>query len=131
MNVASALISRLHKESMRHRFPAYVLVDRRGRLTAWGGALATYGIGDLHHGEPAATQIVLLEGLLPLGREPVLLPCVTLESGVATDVHLLPGKRGDWVLLLDARTDEASRRIGQQQRYDHALRCRAMARPPR
>lgn len=85
---------------------AYLFVGKDGCLSSWGGKLNQYGIANLHQGEDASQQILLLEGLLPLDDFPLYLPCVKTEHGVCADVHLFPEKEGDWVLLLDATWDE-------------------------
>ena len=85
---------------------AYLFVGKDGCLSSWGGKLNEYGIANLHQGEDASQQILLLEGLLPLDGFPLFLPCVKTERGVCADVHLFPEKEGDWVLLLDATWDE-------------------------
>ncbi len=85
---------------------AYLFVDKDGCLSSWGGKLNVYGIGNLQQGEDASQQIIFLEGLLPLDDMPFFLPCVKTNNGMCADIHLLPDKEGDWVLLLDATWDE-------------------------
>ena len=85
---------------------AYLFVDKDGCLSNWGGKLTTYGIDNLQQGDDASQQIIFLEGLLPLDDVPLFLPCVKTTNGMCADIHLLPDREGDWILLLDATWDE-------------------------
>jgi hypothetical protein len=40
----------VHKRLLAPRAPAYLLIRQDGRLAAWGGELAMYGITDLQPG---------------------------------------------------------------------------------
>jgi signal transduction histidine kinase len=103
------------------RSPAYLVVDKRGRLRGWGGNLSTYGITRLRRGAAVAGKAHFLEGLLPLDDSPMYFPCVETASGTFADIHLFPGDERDWVLLLDATTDEVQRRLLQQKANDLSL----------
>lgn len=85
---------------------AYILVDKHGCLSSWGGKLAVYGVSNLQQGEDASQKIFFLEGLLPLDDLPLFLPCVKTNCGICADIHLFPEEEGDWVLLMDATWDE-------------------------
>lgn len=84
---------------------AYLLVNKDGSLLSWGGKLAEYGITNLRKGENAKEQVVFLEGLLPLDNTSLFLPFVQTEYGSCVDVHILPTKEVDWVLMLDSSCD--------------------------
>jgi signal transduction histidine kinase len=103
------------------RSPAYLVVDKRGRLRAWGGNLFTYGIAHPRKGTPVTRSVYFLEGLLPLDDSPLYLPCVETASGIFADIHIFPGDERDWVLLLDATDDEVQRRILQQKANEFSL----------
>ncbi len=94
---------------------AYLFVGKDGCLISWGGDLTEYGVSNLKRGEDASQQIFFLEGLLPLDGFPLFLPCVKTNNGICADVHLVPEKDGDWVLLLDATWDEIQIFKVQQQ----------------
>jgi signal transduction histidine kinase len=103
------------------RSPAYLVVDKGGRLRDWGGKLSTYGITHLQQGSVVAEHVHILEGLLPLDDSPMSFPCVETASGTFADIHIFPGDERDWVLLLDATADEAQRRLLQQKAHDLSL----------
>lgn len=111
----------IHTLTVENLFPAYLLVEKDGRLFSWGGNLATYGVTNLQKGEYVGEQVVFLEGLLPLDGSPMFLPCIKTKDGLAADVHLFSGDEGDWVLLLDATLDESQRRLIQQKSNDLRL----------
>ncbi|QMS91452.1 hypothetical protein HUN01_29070 [Nostoc edaphicum CCNP1411] len=84
---------------------AYLLVNKDGSLVSWGGKLAEYGITNLRKGENAKEQVIFLEGLLPLNNASLFIPFVQTEHGSCIDVHILPTKEVDWVLMLDSSCD--------------------------
>jgi signal transduction histidine kinase len=98
-----------------------MMVDKAGRLCAWGGHLSTYGITHLRKGRPVSRSIYLLEGLLPPDESPLYLPCVETPSGIFADIHIFPAGDRDWVLLLDATDDEVQRRLLQQKGNEFSL----------
>jgi signal transduction histidine kinase len=101
--------------------PAYLVVDKGGRLRDWGGKLSMYGITRLRKGGAIAAKVYFLAGLLPLDGAPVYLPCVETASGTFADIHIFPGDERDWVLLLDATAAEMQRRLLQQRANDFSL----------
>jgi signal transduction histidine kinase len=103
------------------RSPGYLLVDKQGRLQEWGGALSAYGLRDLRAGAPIQGQVDFLVGLLPAVDTPLYCPCVEMDSGLFTDIHVFPGDRGDWVLLLDVSADAQQRHRWQQRIHDLSL----------
>ena len=100
---------------------AYLLVKKDGCLSAWGGELAKYGVTSLQKGENIKEQVFFLEGLLPLDDFPIFLPLVKTEYGICADVHLFPSEEGDWVLLLDATSNEKHYSLIQQQANEFSL----------
>lgn len=101
--------------------PAYLLVDKTGHLTDWGGELAAYGVADLHTGQDIAQHFPLLEGLLPLDDLPLLLPCIEMDTGRSANLHLFSTEEGDWVVLLDVTSEVTQRRLLQQKLNDLSL----------
>lgn len=101
--------------------PAYLLVDKTGVLTSWGGRLDNYGVQHLKSGEPINEQLYFLEGLLPLEQEQLMLPCMQTDSGRPADLHLFSTPEGDCVLLLDATTKEQQQRSMQQKGNELSL----------
>ena len=47
----------VHKRLLAPRAPAYLLIRQDGRLAAWGGELAMYGITDLQPGSTVEQQV--------------------------------------------------------------------------
>ena len=72
------------------RSPAYLVVDKGGRLRDWGGKLSTYGITRLRKGAAITGGVHCLEGLLPLDDSPMYVPCVETASGMFADIHIFP-----------------------------------------
>lgn len=70
-----------------------------------GGDLPRYGLEELRPGQWVAQHLVCLEGLLPLGLEPIVLASVSVLPGLHADIHLFPRDEGDWVLLLDVTAE--------------------------
>jgi hypothetical protein len=100
---------------------AYLLVNKDGCLSAWGGKLAAYGVQNLQKDESVGQQVFFLEGLLPLDDFPLFLPRIKTEYGICADVHLFPSEEGDWVLLLDATLEEMQLSLIQQQTNNSIL----------
>jgi hypothetical protein len=100
---------------------AYLLVNKDGSLLAWGGKLAEYGITNLCKGENAKEQVFFLEGLLPLDDASLFIPFIQTEYGSCVDVHILPTKEGDLVLLLDSSCDRNYLLPIQQKANDFRL----------
>ena len=74
--------------------PGYLLVDKQGCLQEWGGSLAAYGLGDLRAGAPIQGQVDFLVGLLPGVDTPLYCPCVKMDCGLFTDIHVFPRDGG-------------------------------------
>ncbi|GJL64390.1 MAG: hypothetical protein NPIRA04_30440 [Nitrospirales bacterium] len=94
------------------RFPGYFYVSQDCHVLEAGGALGHYGLQSCKKGQTITEYVCFLHGLLPLNGELVVIPFVQFDAKHFLDLHLLPGKSGDWVLLLDA-TEMA---IQQQRR---------------
>jgi signal transduction histidine kinase len=106
---------------VEYRLPAYMLVDKEGRLVDWGGRLELYGISQLCKGDQITERVYFLEGLLPVENSPIYLPYIKTESGLVADLHLFSDSSGDWALLLDATEDARQRQIMQQKGNELSL----------
>lgn len=122
------ILNYLHTLTIENRSLAYLLVEKTGRLSNWGGKLTAYGITNLQKGQYVALQILFLEGLLPADDAPIFLPCIKTGDGRSADIHIFPGDEGDWVLLLDATLEEIQRGLIQQQGNDLSLMRQEQAR---
>jgi class 3 adenylate cyclase len=107
--------------TIKKRSPAYFLVEKDGRLIDCGGKLSAYGIEGLEKGVPIGSQVLFLDSLFPLDNDPLFLSCVKAESGLSADIHIFPGDKGDWILLLDARSEEIRRCLLQQKSNELSL----------
>ena len=113
--------------TVKERSLAYLLVGKDGALIDTGGALSTYGLESIRTGERLGKELFFLEGLLPVDGEPVVLPRVKTESGRSADIHIFSGEEGDWVLLLDASSEEARERLLQQSMNELSLLRRKLS----
>ncbi len=121
LNLPSPVIDYILILTVENRSLGYLLVEKDGRLSNWGGKLAAYGITNLQKGQYVGEQVYFLEGLLPLDDFPMFLPCIKIADSLSADVHLFPGNDGDWVLLLDATLEENQRSLIQQKINDLRL----------
>jgi hypothetical protein len=112
---------------VKERSIAYLLVGKDGVLMEAGGALSIYGLESVCEGERLGEAVFFLDGLLPIGDEPVFLPRLKMESGLCADIHLFPGEQGDWVLFLDASMEEARESLLQQNMNELSLLRRRLS----
>jgi hypothetical protein len=120
-DIPTPVITYLIALLLENRSLAYLLVKKDGCLSAWGGKLAAYGVGNLQKDTNIGQQVFFLEGLLPLDDSPLFLPRLKTEDGVCADIHLFSTDEGDWVLLLDATVDEMQLSLIQQRANDSVL----------
>src|SRR5262249_8312402 len=111
----------LHTHLLTTRAPAYLLVQKDGRLEAWGGALARYGLVGLQQGIEVESQVHVLAGLLSREDVPLCLPCIATPSRCFLDLHIFPTAAGIGVLFLDATGEALQRRLLQQKAHDMVL----------
>ncbi|BAZ12166.1 hypothetical protein NIES4071_39940 [Calothrix sp. NIES-4071] len=121
LDVPTPVIAYLIALLLENRSLAYLLVQKDGALSAWGGKLAAYGVGNLQKGKNAREQIFFLEGLLPLDDISLFLPRLKTEEGICADVHMFPSEEGDWIILLDATLDEMQLSLIQQHANESIL----------
>ena len=119
--IPAAILDYLSNLIIKSKAFAYLLLTKDGNLLTWGGDLSTYGISNLQVGELACNQVILLEGLLPLGDEAVVLPCADIEQKNCADIHIFPGHECDWMLLLDASRERDRYQTMQQKGNDLSL----------
>jgi class 3 adenylate cyclase len=115
------VLNYIHSRTIANRNPAYLLVEKTGRLSNWGGQLTVYGITNLQKGEDVGKQVFFLSGLLPVDGSDLFLPCLKTETGLSIDIHIFTTDEGDWVLLLDATLEESQRQLVQQKANDLSL----------
>lgn len=113
-SIPAPIRSELQRLCLDVRRPAYLRVGLDGRVMEQGGDCARYGFDSLNPDIPAGHQLDYLEGVLPLGGEPVTLSLMQVASEVYADLHLFPGEGCDWVLFLDS-TPLALRLFDTQQ----------------
>jgi class 3 adenylate cyclase len=120
-NLPRPILDYIQAVSFENRSPAYLLIEKDGRLSEWGGELEAYGIKNLQKGEYVEEKVFFLQGFLPLDDSPIVLPCIKTEYGLSANIHIFPGDEGDWVLLLDATSDEIQQIAVQQKGNELSL----------
>lgn len=111
----------LHEAAISSRRPAYLQIDRAGRLMHTEGDLPLYGLAGLIAGQSVEDQVDLLVGMFPLDRRPLVIASVALGPAVYADVHLIPAPDSDWVLFLDVTEQAAGRQLLQQRSNELSL----------
>ena len=106
----------------------WVLLDRPGNVTRWGGDVELLGERTLLMGEPIVDQMMGLTGIVPIGQSSAMIPSLEIEPGVVVNLHAIPSPVGGCLLLLDAGAEHAEKRRKQQQRYDEKLAARGKRR---
>jgi PAS domain S-box-containing protein len=101
--------------------PAFMLVGDDGGLSAWGGALESYGIAGLEENMQVADHFTFLVGILPVDSGGVFLPNVQTSSDVFADVYFFHRPQGTWILMLDTTANVKTRQTLQQRAYDSSL----------
>jgi signal transduction histidine kinase len=120
-DLPASVYAYLHTHILATRAPAYLLVRHDGRLEAWGGDLARYGMAGLQAGIEVERHVHCLTGFLSMEAVPLCLPCVETPSGLLADLHLFPAVAGMWVLFLDATVEAGQRRLLQQKANEMVL----------
>jgi class 3 adenylate cyclase len=100
---------------------AYFLMDEQGKILDWGGPLDALNIAVPKSGQDVAEVLLFMEGLLPLDKASIKLPCVKTSSDVSVDVHLFRTPGGYGLLLLDATSRETDLSRLQQKAHELAL----------
>jgi class 3 adenylate cyclase len=120
-DLPARVAQRLQKVTFTERAVAYLRIDAALTLVGAGGHLDAYGLAALRVGEPATEQAWFLEGLLPVGETPYLVPSIELANGRAADLHFDRDEDGLWVVLLDVTGERNAVRRVQQKAYDMTL----------
>lgn len=114
-NLPRFVSDRILQLTLDHTPVAYLLIGDDGLLKDLGGELGAFGLEYLSLGSPVQEQALFLKGMLPLEREPLLLPAVELGAGKYADIHLLPDDTRDWVILFDKSQAIQWRATAQQK----------------
>ena len=114
-SICTYFLDRLH--------PVHFLIDDQGIILSWGGALDDYHIPTPECGMRIDDLLFFVEGLLPIGDDPLVLECVQWREDVVVDVHLFRDARRLWLLLTDAGQKVQSQRRIQQQINELHLHC--------
>jgi class 3 adenylate cyclase len=120
-DIPASVASRLEALTFEERRAAFLQIDETLAVVAAGGHLDTYGLAGLCPGDCAMTAAPFLDGLLPLGNSPFLLPSVELSNGTVADLHLYEEAQTTWLILLDATAQRDAARRMQQRAYDMTL----------
>ena len=114
----------LEAEGIATKRLAYLLVDRRGVVSDWGGDVAILAPRSIEIGRPAAKQLIGLVGLLPAGEKPVEIRHCQIEPGIVVHLHVFATPDGDAVVMVDAAPEHERRRRRQQLRNERKLASR-------
>lgn len=121
IHIPAPVLHYIYSHTIENRAPAYLLIDKDGCLSDWGGKLSAYGVRNLQKGEYVGEKVLFLEGIFPLNGSDLFLPCIKTENGCCADIHIFSVDEGDWVLLLDATWEENQHRLLQQKGNDLSL----------
>jgi serine phosphatase RsbU (regulator of sigma subunit) len=121
MGLPRSVTDALDAITYSQRALAFLQVDAGLKLVGAGGNLENYGLGAVRPGEPAADQVSLLEGLLPLPETPFVMPSIEIGGGRAADVHFYQDGEYVWVVLLDVTAERGQTQRTQQRAYDMTL----------
>lgn len=111
----------IQKITIEIRSPAYLLIEKEGRLLKMGGNLETYGIINLEKGQIVEEKVFFLQGILPLDESFLFLQCIETQKATYADIHIFKGDEGDWVLLLDATLNQIKQSVVQQKGNELSL----------
>ncbi|MDX2505296.1 MAG: HD domain-containing protein [Gammaproteobacteria bacterium] len=98
---------------------AYLMIGKDGLLKDLGGELSVFRLEQLMLGNPLQDQVLFIEGMLPLKDEPLMLPAVELWPEHYADIHLIPSRCADWIILFDR--SQAIHWRGQAQQKSNEL----------
>lgn len=121
LNFPSPVLDYMYTITVEICSPAYLLIEKNGCLLDWGGKLESYGLNDLEKGQYVEENIFFLQGFLPLKDSSISLKCIKTEPGIYANIHIFPGDQGDWVLLLDATSDEIQQSLFKQKGNELSL----------
>lgn len=87
--------------------PAFILLDKDGKIVDSGGAIEIYEMTGLQRGRDIAEVLLFMEGILPFEEDSLVLSFVKLGSGKSIDAHIVRIDNGFGLILLDADKREA------------------------
>ena len=101
--------------------PAYVQVDREGRVLSVGGEIARYGLDGIGVGSEICERLEVVAGYDFGESDPVCFRTIEVASHVYADVHVLGADHGSWIVVVDRSSWAAERRVAQQLANDMSL----------
>ncbi len=110
------VVERVGAALLAGRDAAYVVIDEAHLIVESGGPLAAHGLGDVRPGAPAAEQLPVLHGLLPLEEADLVLPDVTMTEGRFSTVRLFRHDGLVWAVFTDATREALERQTARQHR---------------
>lgn len=117
-NFPAPVISFLRGLLLEKRDPAYLVLDREGRLLDAGGKLDLYGLQELKKGESLTEQMHFLQGMLPFDTGEVSLPFIEMTPNMCADIHLFQSGDFHYVLLVDVTSAGMQQSLLQQKAND-------------
>jgi signal transduction histidine kinase/CheY-like chemotaxis protein len=119
MNFPPQIAAYLQRHFVTRAKPCCFLLDGGLRLIASWGDLQHFGFADLEQGAFVPERAPFLHGLATDSAQ--VLPMVTLSTGVACNIHVVPDEDRCYVVLLDAREEYAHRQVEQQTKNEVRL----------
>ena len=120
--VPQGVLAYLQPLLLRSRHLAFLRTDCSGLVIEQGGDFAHYGIAALQPGQPAASQLALLSGLIPHDGSPLCLQAVHTSEGTCADLHIFIDNDDTWVLLIDTTHEHDQKQAMQQKGNELSLR---------
>jgi PAS domain-containing protein len=117
-NFPAAVISFLQGLLLEKRDPAYLVLDREGKLLEAGGKLDLYGLQHVKKGESLTDQMHFLQGMLPFEAGAFSLPFVEMTADTYADIHLFQSGDFHYVLLVDVTSAGMQQSLLQQKAND-------------
>ena len=117
-NFPAPVISFLRGLLLEKRDPAYLVLDREGRLLDSGGKLDLYGLQEVKRGESLTEQMHFLQGMLPFESGEVSLPFIEMTGNIYADIHLFQSGDFHYVLLVDVTSAGMQQSLLQQKAND-------------
>ena len=113
-NLPDSVLEYIYNLTVEDRSLAYFVVSHSGKLLDHGGDLKKYGICDLESNSELSESIIFMKDILPLKGEAVSMANVEIAKNVTVDIHIIPEKNADRVLLLDANINAEQLSLFQQ-----------------
>ena len=121
MDLPPILCENMCRWLIAKRRPAYLHLDRIGRVLSGGGDLEAYRISPRSAGQSVSEIFDFMEGMLPLDDDACHLECLQPQTDTCIDAHIVPDGPTYWLMLLDMSEEERKIQAMQQKANELAL----------